>query len=100
MRLGDFAHKIRSKNAGPFWVSIDVFCDDEATFQALCAKLKTKGVAEVVAVPFQTIKRFEIERLNVIKFSFPRSTPQGSRYDRDMHGAQFSHLLAGLEIPD
>ncbi|NOR63609.1 MAG: DUF4387 family protein [Rhodobacteraceae bacterium] len=100
MKLGDLASKIRSKNAGPFWVSIDVFCEDEAAFTTLCTKLKIDAVATAVNVPPQSIKRFEIEHLNVIKFSFPRSAPQGSRFDRDMHGAQFSHLLAGLEIPD
>lgn len=99
MRLQDFAHKIRSKNAGPFSVSIDVFCKDEAAFLKLRAKLKTEAVAMAVNVPSISIKRFEIENLNVIKFSFSRSTPQGSRFDRDMHGAQFAHVLAGLEIP-
>ncbi len=99
MQLEDFALKIRSKNAGPFWVSIDVFCKDEAAFQTLCAKLKTEAVAQALSVQAQNIKRFEIEHLSVIKFSFPRSIPQGSRLDRDMHGAQFAHVLAGLEIP-
>ena len=99
MRLNDIAHKIRSKNAGPFSVSIDVFCEDEAAYQLLKTKLKTEAVAHVLDVPSQSMKRYEIEHLRVIKFSFPRSTPQGSRYDRDMHGAQFAHVLAGLDIP-
>jgi len=99
MKLGDLAHKIRSKNAGPFWVSVDVFCEDEAAFTRLCEKLKTEAVAQALGTPTHLTKRFQIEHLNVIKFSFPRRIPQGSRLDRDMHGAQFSHLLAGLDIP-
>lgn len=98
MKLADLTYKIRSKNAGPFWVSIDVFCKDEAAFEALCEMLKAETVAKAVNVPPHSIKRFEIEHLNVIKFSFPRSIPQGSRFDRDMHGAQFSHLLAELRF--
>ncbi|MBL1437496.1 MAG: DUF4387 family protein [Rhodobacteraceae bacterium] len=95
MRLRDFAHKIRSKNAGPFWVSIEVFYENKVVFEALTVNLKT----EVVNVSPQSIKRFEIEDLDVIKFSFPRSVAQGSRFDRGMHGVQFAHVLAGLEIP-
>ena len=26
MRVADIALKVRSKNAGPFWVTVDVFC--------------------------------------------------------------------------
>ena len=98
MKLADLAHKIRSKNAGPLGVSVDVFCGNEATFEMLCASLKTEAVSRALNVQTQTMKRFEIKPLNVIKFSFPRDIPQGSRFDRDMHGAQFSHLLAELDI--
>lgn len=98
MKLADYASKIRSKNAGPFWVSIDVFCDSDAAFSQLCQQLKTEAVAAALYVPAPSMKRFEIPHLNVIKLSFPRSTPQGSRFDRDMHGAQFAHLLGGLSL--
>jgi len=98
MKLADLAHKVRSKNAGPFWVSVDVFCGNEATFLVLCNALKTEAVARALNAQPQKMKRFEIESLNVIKFSFPRSLPQGSRFDRDMHGAQFAHLLAELDV--
>ena len=35
-----------------------------------------------------------------MKFSFPRPVPQGSRGDRDMHGAQWAMLLAEAEFGD
>ena len=34
----------------------------------------------------------------VIKFSFIRPVVQGSRFDRDMHGAQLGVLLAEMDI--
>jgi hypothetical protein len=34
----------------------------------------------------------------VIKFSFPRPIVQGTRFDRDMHGASFANLIADLDI--
>ncbi len=91
--------KVRSKNAGPFRVSVDVFCGSAGVFSTLRKALRTETVAGVFGVLPGDIKRFEIESLNVIKFSFPRRVPQGSRDDRDMHGAQYGHLLAEIDLP-
>ena len=44
------------------------------------------------------IKRFEIPGLNVVKFSFPRPEIQGTRQDRDMHGASWAVLIAEMQI--
>ena len=98
MRLGDYAYKVRSKNAGPFWVTIDVFCGDAARFKAIRAALKTEAVAALYDQPRQMLKRFEIADIHAIKFSLPRPVVQGSRYDRDMHGAQYAVLLAELDL--
>jgi hypothetical protein len=55
-------------------------------------------VAELFSQPSATLKRFDIEDLNVVKFSFPRPVVQGSRTDRDMHGAQWATLLSEYEL--
>jgi hypothetical protein len=36
--------------------------------------------------------------VHVVKFSFPRPIVQGTRYDRDMHGASFANLIAELDV--
>lgn len=99
MRVGDIATKVRSKNAGPFWVTVDVFCGSPQAFDRL-GRLSTAAIARVYGQPEQLLKRFDIADLNVIKISFPRPVVQGSRDDRDMHGAQWAHLLAELELGD
>ena len=99
MQLKDAVQKIRSKNAGPFWVSVDVFCGNAEAYAHVQKMLVTEAVAKAFNTPAERIKRFDIPSLHTIKFSFPRAIPQGARLDRDMHGAQFAHLLAGLEIP-
>jgi hypothetical protein len=96
--LGAQVKKIRSKNAGPFWVTIDVFCGTDDVFHSISQKLSTEQVASLYRVPPETLRRFEIPELSVLKFSFPRSVVQGGRFDRDMHGAQMSVLLAELEM--
>jgi len=99
MQLNDLVADVRSKNAGPFWVTIDVFCGSQSAYNNVKEILTTAYVASLYQQPAQALKRFELPELHVLKFSFPRPVVQGSRYDRDMHGAQYSVLLSELEIP-
>ncbi|MEM7260153.1 MAG: DUF4387 family protein [Pseudomonadota bacterium] len=94
----DVARSVRSKNAGPFWVTVDVFFPDSETFEKISASLSTAAVAGVLQVDAVDLKRFDLPDIFVIKFSFPRAVVQGSRFDRDMHGAQYANLVASLEI--
>lgn len=96
--LGSLVSKVRSKNAGPFWLTVDVFCDDAATFERVRAGLQDAAVAQLFGVELQLLKRFDIPSLNVIKFSVPRPVVQGTRADRDMHGAGWGCLLEEMEI--
>ena len=100
LRLGDRVVKVRSKNAGPFWVTVDVFCGTQEVFERIRCALRTEAVAAIFQQPTQLVKRFDIRELNVVKFSFPRPVVQGARTDRDMHGAQWAILLAELDMPD
>lgn len=97
-RLDQRVLRVRSKNAGPFWVTVDVFCGTPEVFRQLRTSLRTETVAALFQQPSQLVKRFDIADLNVIKFSVPRPVVQGARADRDMHGAQWATLLAELEI--
>ena len=99
-RLGDQVVKVRSKNAGPFWVTVDIFCGNPDVFKQIRRALRTEAVATLFQQPSQLLKRFDIPELNVVKFSFPRPVVQGARADRDMHGAQWAILLAELDMPD
>ncbi|MBL9057081.1 MAG: DUF4387 family protein [Rhodobacteraceae bacterium] len=96
--LGSLVSKVRSKNAGPFWLTVDVFCDDAATYERVRAGLQDAAVARLFGVDLQLLKRFDIPSLNVVKFSVPRPVVQGTRADRDMHGAGWACLLEEMEI--
>lgn len=97
-KLSDIAKKIRSKNAGPFWLTIDVFCDTAEAYQKVVNALDVTRLADVLQADPATLKRFEISDLNVVKISIPRPAIQGTRQDRDMHGASFANILAELEV--
>ncbi|MFZ8975168.1 MAG: DUF4387 family protein, partial [Pseudomonadales bacterium] len=69
MNLGQEVRKIRSKNAGPFWLTIDIFCHDKSNFQNIKRRLNTHDIAQLFQIDVLQILRFDIEALNVIKFS-------------------------------
>ena len=98
MRLGDLALGVRSKNAGPFTVTVDVFCGSSGAYARVRSLLTVRRVAELYRVEVDSVRRFELPDLDVLKFSFPRPARQGSRLDRDMHAAQFAVLLEEMEI--
>lgn len=97
-KLANIAKKIRSKNAGPFWLTIDVFCDTSEAFQQVAQALTTERTAHALDASPDTLKRYEIADLNVVKISIPRPAIQGTRQDRDMHGASFANILAELDV--
>jgi hypothetical protein len=97
-KLSEKVKKIRSKNAGPFWITIDIFCGSREVYLDVIKNLRNSKIVELFKISEQTIKRFEIENLNVVKFSFPRKIIQGHINDRDMHGAQFAVLLSEIEF--
>ena len=96
--LGQIAQKVRSKNAGPFWLTIDIFCGSAEVFERVKTGLRDEEVARLYGVDRQLMKRFDIADLNVVKFSFPRPQVQGTRADRDMHGAGWACLLEEMRI--
>ena len=97
-RLAEIATKVRSKNAGPFWLTCDIFCGTADVFARVCRALSSERVAAVFQTDAATLKRFQIADLKVLKFSLPRPHVQGTRLDRDMHGASYASLLAEMEI--
>ena len=97
-RLGDLAYTVRSKNAGPFTVTVDIFCGSETAYDEIREKVTRRRVAELYRADVDSVRQFDLRDLHVLKFSFPRPVRQGSRLDRDMHAAQFAVLLEELEI--
>lgn len=96
--LRTLVQKVRSKNAGPFWLTIDIFCGDADRYDDVVNRLDNTAVADLFQTNSQTLKRFDIADLHVIKISLPRPATQGSIHDRDMHGASWAALLAELDV--
>ena len=97
-RLDALAAKVRSKNAGPFWITIDIFCGSAEMFERVRGGLSVERLAQVLGVPASRLKHFELPGLAAVKISLPRPAVQGTAGDRDMHGAALGALIGEIEI--
>ncbi|MBM2614048.1 DUF4387 domain-containing protein [Actinoplanes sp. LDG1-06] len=99
--IADLAVEVRSKNAGPFWVTMELFMRDAAGYALVAdpAYLDASMVARLYGVPADTIQIFRLPALNVVKISFPRPVSQGSLRDRDIHAGQHHVPLALYPLP-
>lgn len=99
-RLSEVASGIRSKNAGPFWITIDVFLPDEETYHRVAASALTDPatIGGQFGIDAAHVRVFPLPALHVIKVSLPRPRAQGSRGERDMHGGQQFVPLLDLDI--
>ena len=101
MKLCELAKMIRSKNAGPFYLTIDILFDtQEAYAKAVGSGVLTRElIGGLYGVPAERVDSYALPLARALKFSFPRKAPSGSFEDRDVYGAQFHGPLVLLEIP-
>jgi hypothetical protein len=100
-KLGDIALVVRSKNAGPFWITLDIFFRNDADFAHVrnAGVLTAEKIGELYCVDAALVKRFELPAIKAMKISMPRPVVAGSFEDRDLHAGQQFVPLALLSIP-
>jgi Domain of unknown function (DUF4387) len=98
--VGDLAGLVRSKNAGPFWQTIDIFFATNEQYHAVAdhPALDAEAIGRLYRVDPDTVHIYRLPGIRVVKISFPRSTTQGSRRERDMHGGQQHIPLCQLAL--
>jgi hypothetical protein len=99
--LGDIALVVRSKNAGPFWITLDIFFRNDADFAHVrdAGVLTAAKIGELYGVDPALVKIFELPNIKAMKFSMPRSVVAGSFEDRDLHAGQQHVPLTLVSIP-
>lgn len=96
-RLQDIARIVRSKNAGPTLLTIDVLFDDDTAFRAGLAALTPAAVAARYGRLKQDIKVVPYPPAFAVKIVMSRPCA-GSPGDRDVYGAQQHGALLGLPV--
>jgi hypothetical protein len=96
VKLREVCRHVRSKNAGPFWVTVDLFFDGQENFAryAMSDSLSPNVFESLYGTQAALVKRIPVANLNAVKISYPRPQPQGWLGERDMHqGQSFVRLL-------
>ena len=88
--LGRLARVVRSKNAGPTCLTIDLFFPDAQAYARAAASeaLQPQAVAPLYGVPASQVRRFEVPDSFALKLSLPRRRCAGDPGDGDCYGAQ------------
>jgi hypothetical protein len=98
--LRDLARVVRSKNAGPTLLTLDVFFRDAAAYAraADSPALSVPSVARLYGVSAEQVSCHRLPQLCALKFSLPRQRCAGDPGDADVYGAQQHAPLLGLAL--
>lgn len=94
MRIYDLAHVIRSKNAGPFSVTVDIFASTDEDFDLIVAALDASDIAAAYDVNDTDVQIIALKSIRVIKVTVPRRISSGAPGDTDVYGCQ-QHMQIG-----
>jgi hypothetical protein len=99
-RLDKIAKVIRSKNAGPFCLTLDILFGDEGSYQRVvdASVITRERMSELYCQPVEEVQVFHHKAALAMKVSLVRKVPAGSIRDTDLYGAQHHILLYPLEI--
>jgi hypothetical protein len=95
-KVGEVCRHVRSKNAGPFWITVDLFFRNEELFRRYrdTPALGPELFERLYGTDPSLVRRLPVDNLRMVKISFPRLKPQGWMQERDMHaGQQYARLL-------
>jgi hypothetical protein len=99
--LLDLARVVRSKNAGPYELVLDIMFKDQAIFEALRAsgQITKESIARVYGLPPEAIHRIVwFAPAHAVKVVMPRRIISGAPGDSDVYGAQQHAPLLGLSF--
>jgi hypothetical protein len=90
VRLADLAQVIRSKNAGPTQLTIDIFLNDAQAYAQASQSpaMSCAAVARRYGMDPAQVQRHLVPGIHAIKFVLPRQVVAGSPGDGDVYGAQ------------
>ena len=101
MKLRDVASVIRSKNAGPFELTLDVLLKDDESFRLLTENdvINKSVIADLYKIPeSDVIAIVYFPNARAIKATIVRPLPSGAMGERDVYGAQQHAPLVNFEF--
>lgn len=106
--LGDISRVLRSKNSGPYEITMDAMFESEATYRAVkqSGLLSEESVAATIGVSMEHIVWCGFfDPARAFKVTIPRIrggklVPAGGFMEDDVHGTQQHLELFNMKLPD
>jgi len=101
-RLVDLAKVLRSKNSGPFAITLDVLFDNKNAYERVkfSERLTKPSIAALYKLNEDEITDFVwFDAAMGLKVTFLRRIASGTVKDRDVYGSQQHAPLMDVEIP-
>lgn len=99
--LTELASQVRSKNAGPMRLTLDLFFDEQEAYERVKQSdgVTAAAIAELYGIPeSDVVGIYEMDRVMAIKISIARPVPAGNPEDSDIYGTQQHVPLLDLTI--
>ena len=97
-RLIDYTRILRSKNAGPLFITFDLIFPDKAIMKNVFSRLTKDIISKAYDIDSDKIEIIEYDVVNAIKITFPRKFISGNMADNDIYGCQQHMPLANIMI--
>ncbi|MBO4512898.1 MAG: DUF4387 domain-containing protein [Victivallales bacterium] len=100
MKLYDEAFVCRSKNAGPFQVTIDLMFSTIDSYNKVMSSpnFTAENIGKLYHIAPEQVAIKPFERILTVKVVLPRKHGSGSPLDTDVYGSQQHFPLGNLEI--
>ena len=99
-RLVELAKVLRSKNAGPLYLTLDIMFDEKEIYDKVtrAGVLSKKLISELYHVGEEDVSVINYPAAYSIKVTLPRRSISGDTGDTDIYGAQQHAPLLDVEI--
>lgn len=98
MKLIEYTKILRSKNAGPLYITFDLIFNTREDMEYVEKRLTKEDIARAYDTDAKEIDIIPYAVVNSIKITFPRRHVSGSICDSDVYGCQQHVPLANIEI--
>ncbi|MBW1695634.1 MAG: DUF4387 domain-containing protein [Deltaproteobacteria bacterium] len=102
MKLKDIAKVVRSKNAGPFTLTIDLLFPSQEAYETVkfSEVINAEKISTLYDIPKEKVQIIFYPPGLAVKIVMPRRVGSGDIQDTDVYGAQQHTPMLNLEVPE
>ena len=97
-RLIDYTKILRSKNAGPLYITFDLIFESREDMDYVRERLTKEAISRAYDTDVSKIDIIAYPVVNSVKITFPRKNISGSFKDNDIYGCQQHMPLANIVL--